>query len=138
MPDVAFAVPGDLSSPTGGYAYARKLLGLAPDHGVNLIHLALPGGFPHPSAEELAETERRLASAAAPLLLRHVNAFEVGDLRGLGHHVGLEDQPPILDQDPDPVLLYAPRAAQAEADLVLLHRVDAALQLRHVRLHRHQ
>jgi glycosyltransferase involved in cell wall biosynthesis len=67
--DVAFAVPGDLSSPTGGYAYARKLLGLAPDHGVNLIHLELPGGFPQPSAEDLAETKRRLASAAAPLLL---------------------------------------------------------------------
>ncbi|HEX8665637.1 MAG TPA: glycosyltransferase [Beijerinckiaceae bacterium] len=69
MLDVAFAVPGDLSSPTGGYAYARKLLALAPEHGVSLAHLRLPSGFPHPSAEELAETERLLAAAAAPLLL---------------------------------------------------------------------
>ena len=69
MLDVAFAVPGDLSSPTGGYAYARKLLALAPNHGVNLVHLELPCGFPHPNAQDLAETERRLASAAAPVLL---------------------------------------------------------------------
>jgi glycosyltransferase involved in cell wall biosynthesis len=73
--DAAFAVPGDLSSPTGGYAYARKLLGLAPEHGLNLIHLRLPGGFPHPSANDLAETEHRLAGSPCPILLVDGLAF---------------------------------------------------------------
>ena len=75
MLDVAFAVPGDLFAPTGGYAYARKLLALAPDHGVNLIHLKLPGGFPHPSPDELAETERLLLGSRCPVLLIDGLAF---------------------------------------------------------------
>jgi glycosyltransferase involved in cell wall biosynthesis len=62
--DAAFAVPGDLEAPTGGYAFARKLLRLVPEHGVALRHLPLPGGFPHPSAADLAEAARRLRAAA--------------------------------------------------------------------------
>jgi glycosyltransferase involved in cell wall biosynthesis len=73
--DVAFAVPGDLSSPTGGYAYARKLLALSPNHGVNLVHLELPGGFPHPSPGELAETERVLSGSPGRVLLVDGLAF---------------------------------------------------------------
>jgi len=44
-----FAVPGDLGAPTGGYGYARRLLAEAGGAGVDLVHLALPGGFPRPS-----------------------------------------------------------------------------------------
>jgi glycosyltransferase involved in cell wall biosynthesis len=75
VPDAAFAVPGDLSAPTGGYAYARRLLALLPAHGVNLVHLRLPDGFPHPSADELAETERRLVQSPCPVLLVDGLAF---------------------------------------------------------------
>ena len=67
--EIAFAVPGDLDAPTGGYAYARKLLALAPGFGVNLTHLRLPGGFPHPSPDDLAETERLLSASLRPLHL---------------------------------------------------------------------
>ena len=62
MREVAFAVPGDLDSPTGGYAYARRLLALLPEHGIAVRHLPLPGGFPDPGAADLAETERALRS----------------------------------------------------------------------------
>ncbi len=45
---LCLAVPGDLSAPTGGYAYAREILAHLPAHGVAATHLALPGGFPAP------------------------------------------------------------------------------------------
>lgn len=67
MIQAVFAVPGDLASPTGGYAYARRLLGEAP----GLTHLALPGGFPFPSDAELAQAARLLRGVpeSVPLLI---------------------------------------------------------------------
>ncbi len=66
-----FAVPGDLGAPTGGYVYARRLLAEAGGAGVELAHLALPGGFPDPSRGELAEAGRRLGAlpAGRPVLI---------------------------------------------------------------------
>lgn len=57
-----FAIPGDIDTPTGGYAYDRRVLERLSAHGVEARHCALPGGFPRPSADELAETQRLLAS----------------------------------------------------------------------------
>jgi glycosyltransferase involved in cell wall biosynthesis len=67
----AFAVPGDLGAPTGGYGYARRLLGEIRRAGVELAHLALPGGFPDPSPGELSETEQLLAGlpSGRPILI---------------------------------------------------------------------
>lgn len=66
MPDslaeVVFAIPGDIESPTGGYAYDRRLMGLFPSYGLTARHVALPGSFPNPSTGDLAETERLLQS----------------------------------------------------------------------------
>jgi glycosyltransferase involved in cell wall biosynthesis len=62
VPDVWFAVPGDLQTLTGGYAYARQLMKALPATGWFPHHLALPGGFPNPSAEALAETRAILAA----------------------------------------------------------------------------
>lgn len=66
MPDslaeVMFAIPGDISSPTGGYAYDRRLMELLPSYGLAARHIALPGGFPNPNADDLAKTERLLAA----------------------------------------------------------------------------
>ncbi|TNC07795.1 glycosyltransferase family 4 protein [Methylobacterium terricola] len=58
---LVLAVPGDLSAPTGGYAYARELLAHLPAQGVAATHLALPGGFPDPSPDDLARTAALLA-----------------------------------------------------------------------------
>jgi glycosyltransferase involved in cell wall biosynthesis len=67
--EVALGVPGDLETPTGGYAYARRLLRLLPDFGVNATHLRLPGSFPHPTAGDLRETARLLREARGDVLL---------------------------------------------------------------------
>jgi len=55
------AIPGDLATPTGGYAYARQLLAGAKATGLDLVHWPLPGGWPNPSDAGLSETERRLS-----------------------------------------------------------------------------
>ncbi|ODN70985.1 glycosyltransferase family 4 protein [Methylobrevis pamukkalensis] len=59
---VVFAIPGDLASPTGGYGYDRRLLTGLCDLGHDVAHLALPGSFPFPSAEDLAATAAAFAA----------------------------------------------------------------------------
>lgn len=65
MIDVAFAIPGDIELPTGGYAYARRMLQHLPDHGVMAHHIALPGSFPDPTESDL-EVTRHLLDQIAP------------------------------------------------------------------------
>lgn len=62
MSEIAFAIPGDLSLPTGGYGYDRRLLAEWREMGVAARHLPLPGGFPKPSEADLAETGRLILS----------------------------------------------------------------------------
>lgn len=63
MSEIVFAIPGDLSLPTGGYAYDRRLLGEWREMGVTARHLQLPAGFPNPSENDLAETGRAILSS---------------------------------------------------------------------------
>ena len=58
---VRFAIPGDLATPTGGYGYARRLLRELPARGVDIRHVALPGGFPFPGTADLDEAARVLS-----------------------------------------------------------------------------
>ncbi len=62
MIEVAFAIPGDIALPTGGYAYDRNLIAHIEPFGVRLTHLPLPGGFPFHDAAERAETLARLTA----------------------------------------------------------------------------
>ncbi|MCB5274078.1 Mannosylfructose-phosphate synthase [Arthrobacter sp. SO5] len=61
-PELVFAIPGDLSAPTGGYAYDRSLLAHLPGSGIRVRHLQLPGSWPSPTAADVEETRRLLAS----------------------------------------------------------------------------
>jgi glycosyltransferase involved in cell wall biosynthesis len=58
----AFCIPGDLALPTGGYRYDREMLARLPGQGISIRHVALDGGYPHPSPEELARTAALLAA----------------------------------------------------------------------------
>lgn len=66
---IAFAIPGDLSLPTGGYAYDRRLLAEWDRVGIASRHLALPGSFPAPTGADLETTREILTATAGPLLV---------------------------------------------------------------------
>lgn len=57
---MAFAVPGDIETVTGGYLYDRRLADALAASGIAVRHLTLGDSFPHP-------TERDMADALAQL-----------------------------------------------------------------------
>jgi glycosyltransferase involved in cell wall biosynthesis len=67
--DVVVAVPGALKTPTGGYAYARRLIEGLPHEGLAVHPLALPGRYPNPGPEDLAETARLVAETPRDAVL---------------------------------------------------------------------
>lgn len=62
MSAIAFAIPGDIDLPTGGYAYDRRLLAEWREMGIEARHLALPGSFPFPTEADLSQTGRAILS----------------------------------------------------------------------------
>ncbi len=124
-----FAIPGDLASPTGGYAYARKIIPLAEEYGVVLAHLALPGSFPHPTPEDIAATRALLAATPEDAVLL-IDGLALGALppdlvAGLGrpvvalvhHPLGLETG---LDEDRRDALLRNEAAVLARCARVIV------------------
>lgn len=125
---VHFAIPGDLATPTGGYGYARRLLQELPERGIDIRHVALPGGFPFPGDAELERTARILSSlpdgepvlidglaggALPPDVLRSVKAPVVT----LCHHpLGMESG---LTDAESQRLLHSERDALAVCDHVI-------------------
>ncbi len=71
MAEALFAIPGDIRSPTGGYAFDRRVIELLPAFGVTVSHIPLPGSFPTPTDNDLAETKSLLAGATngCPLII---------------------------------------------------------------------
>jgi glycosyltransferase involved in cell wall biosynthesis len=62
---VAFAVPGDLATPTGGYAYDRRMIAELGDLGWEIDLLDLGEGFPWPDAATRATARTRLLALPA-------------------------------------------------------------------------
>ena len=61
---VAFAVPGDLATPTGGYAYDRRMIAELQKLGWLVDVIGLGDGFPRPSADTKIAARDRLAAVA--------------------------------------------------------------------------
>jgi glycosyltransferase involved in cell wall biosynthesis len=127
--EVFFAVPGDLAAPTGGYAYARKMLALLPEHGVAVRHLALPASFPHPTEADLAETDRLLQTTPdkAVLLVDGLayGAMPSGLVKDLGRTIVALVHHPLafetgLSAERQTALFESERAALVEARWVIV------------------
>src|SRR5204862_1209920 len=58
--DFVFAVPGDLDTPTGGYAYDKRMIAELRELGWRPQVLNLGEGFPHPSALTRATAKAQL------------------------------------------------------------------------------
>jgi glycosyltransferase involved in cell wall biosynthesis len=124
-----FAIPGDIDTPTGGYIYDRTVMSLLPDAGVEVNHVALPSGFPLPSADELIETAQILGAVPVDsVLLIDGLAFgalpdEVLDVVSapivviLHHPLGLETG---LDQQVSHDLLASEKAALQHARHIIV------------------
>jgi glycosyltransferase involved in cell wall biosynthesis len=82
----AFAVPGDLATPTGGYAYDRRIIRELEQLGWHIEVLDLGAGFPFPSDEQRQKTTARLMAAPAgrPIL---VDGLAYGVLAGAAREV---------------------------------------------------
>lgn len=62
LPDLWFAVPGNLDTLTGGYIYDRRLLTNLRALGLEVRHLPLPRSFPHPASDDLAATAAQFSA----------------------------------------------------------------------------
>jgi glycosyltransferase involved in cell wall biosynthesis len=62
---VTWAIPGDLSTVTGGYAYDRRIIAELERLGWAVELVNLGDGFPRPSAEQKAHAKARLLAAAS-------------------------------------------------------------------------
>lgn len=125
---LVLAVPGDLSAPTGGYAYARELLRHLPAHGVEVAHLALPDGFPDPTADDLARTAAALSDVPrdAALLVDGLayGALPPAVIRAAGRPVSALVHHPLgyetgLSPERAAALIAGERAALALADRIV-------------------
>ena len=69
MPELFFAVPGDLKTPTGGYIYDRRVIELLPGLDWRVRHLELPADYPEPSPASLQATGKLFADLPRDALL---------------------------------------------------------------------
>ncbi len=59
---VVFAIPGDLATASGGYAYARRVIDELGLLGWRVRTLALPAAYPHPEAQDQVAAEQAFAA----------------------------------------------------------------------------
>jgi glycosyltransferase involved in cell wall biosynthesis len=74
MMRLAFAIPGDLATPTGGYAYARRILPHL-RNAFDLTVIPLSARFPFPDDEALSQAAAALGGANADVILIDGLAF---------------------------------------------------------------
>lgn len=115
-----FAIPGDLASRTGGYAYARAVLAEMPLEGWQLDHLELPASFPQPDAAALAATSRAFKGVPGDRLL-FVDGLAFGSFpdwllaEQQGRWVALVHHPLALETGLSPERAAALKASEARA-----------------------
>ncbi len=126
---IAFAVPGDLSTPTGGYTYDRRIIGELRRLGSGVDVIDLGEGFPRPNAETRAAALAKLAavprgSAIVVDGLALGVLPEIAALRGRNPLIGLVHHPLALETGlaPDEIERFraSERAALASMQAIIV------------------
>ena len=118
---VAFVVPGSLDTPTGGYAYDRRVIAELEARGWRVDVLRLEDGFPFPGPEALADAARQLAALPqGALALCDGLAFGAMPTVARTHRdrltlVALVHHPLALETGLDPATAAALTASEREA-----------------------
>ena len=110
---LAFAVPGDLATPTGGYAYDRRMVAELVQLGWQVDVIDLGNGFPRPDASVKAAARARLTGApkGCPVV---VDGLAFGVLPELAHE--LRERNPLVALVHHPLALESGLSpAEAEA-----------------------
>jgi glycosyltransferase involved in cell wall biosynthesis len=128
-PHLAFAVPGDLATPTGGYGYDRRIIRELRELGWHVDVADLGECFPFPSSSQRASALEILSAvpAGCPLVLDGL-AFgtlpEAGALRSRMPLIALVHQPlavdPGLDLEQADIFRETERAALAAAARIVV------------------
>ncbi len=124
---VAFLIPGDLSLPTGGYGYDRRVLARLPSYGIDIVHVALPGAYPFPSVDDLAKTEAIIAGLGDDCVL-FIDGLAYG---AMGYEAVCRIRQPIVALCHHPLALEAGLDEARAAQLKLSER-NALAKARHV------
>ncbi len=118
---VAFAVPGNLATPTGGYAYDRRMIEELRKLGWQVDVIDLGEGFPRPSKEIRAAAREKLAAVGqgCPILIDGL-AFGVlpdvaGELRQNNKLLALVHHPLALETGLSADAAEALRKSEREA-----------------------
>ncbi|MFG1279267.1 glycosyltransferase family 4 protein [Xanthobacter autotrophicus] len=99
---VAFVHPGPLDTPTGGYAYDRRVIAELQASGLDIAPLSLDGAFPTPTGAEVDAALARLAATPPDTILLGdglaLGALPADRLQGLGRRlVALVHHPLALE-----------------------------------------
>jgi glycosyltransferase involved in cell wall biosynthesis len=120
---VAFAVPGDLATPTGGYAYDRRMIGELHQLGWQVNVVDLGEGFPHASAaqKEIARVRLFAVPGGCPIV---VDGLAFGVLPEVAH--ALRQRNPLVALVHHPLALETGLPPEAAADFWASERAALA------------
>ena len=125
---VAFVHPGPLDTPTGGYAYDRRVIAELAATGLDIAPLSLDGAFPTPSGAEVEAALARLAATPPETILLGdglaFGALPADRLKALGRRlVALVHHPLALETGLSPELaehlFQSEKAVLKAADAVI-------------------
>ncbi|MFS8036923.1 glycosyltransferase family 4 protein [Xanthobacter sp. AM11] len=125
---VAFVHPGDIGTPSGGYAYDRRMIAELSAAGLEIAALRLDGGFPVPTPAQVAAALETLAATAPGTVLLAdglaLGALPAAGLAGIGRPlVALCHHPLALETGLDPQLAQqlweSERAALSVCDAII-------------------
>ena len=126
--EVVFAVPGDLATPTGGYAYDRRIIAELEALGWRVHVLDLGSAFPRPGPAALEEARRRL-EAVLPGRRIVIDGLALGVLPEAAISLATTHKPIGLIHHP---LAFEAGLSPSEASALRLSERAALAPMRHV------